>query len=774
MQLTSFDDKLSMSRPTALGGFTHQNGQLQREAQASFAVSSTPTHQQPGSTEEEEMDKEMIVSLVSATLLSVTPVLHVLPFAQEAGENVLRFSTAYGATPSLLQGVHFSAQGTFARIVFELQENAPYRILPGKDPSTILVEFPGVDRLPSKDVWRSQHSLIQEVRFVEAQTKVMAQIKLTQPGDVHRHFPMSAPPRIVLDLVTQPSTASTQPATPVAAAPRAHKIAVVTPGEQTPPPAGQSTPLQTVPTAPRKQATNPQPASPMTAPPEKPLRQEAQGSTDKSRPTGSSPHTASGQPRRALAQAQSSQPEKPRPLQRPSSTLSLTLEQSIELALQRNLRLQIATLSRDAVSYEVPRAKALFHPTVGASFLASGEKLRPERAPAVDSNTQSVTPFISQLVPTGATVIVSNDFSRQEIEQETPPRTYESAVTASVVQPLLRGGWLTVTTRPIQDAEFNVRIEEARLRAEILRIVAQAKSAYYTAILHENIIAITEEAIQRDKTLIESSQALFQAGLVTKRDVFSAEVILSKDLAQLANAQADLAVAKNALLDVLGISIATDVDLLDKDLSFQPLLLEPELAQWIAAAISNRPEVLETEERLGQNELNIRVARNTTLPQLDLVATYGKPHTALTFGRSLELRGDTWSAGLVVSVPIGNVAARSVLTQAKIEQKRLQQEQGQLKRQIELEVRTAVIKLRRSVELIRVRSIGIEQAKGKLEVAQARFALGQADNFDITDAQQDLLEAQTDLLTATADYNIGLAELEASIAGPITSSGATP
>ena len=504
------------------------------------------------------------------------------------------------------------------------------------------------------------------------------------------------------------------------------------------------------------------------------LRQETRRATDESRPRGSSPHPAPGQQRPALAQAQGSQLEESRPLQHPNSKLPLTLEQSIELALQRNLRLQIATLSRDAVAYEVPRAKALFHPTVGSSFLASGEKLRPELAPAVDKNTQSVTAFISQLVPTGATVTVSNDLTREEILHETPPRTFESAVTVSVVQPLLRGGWRTVTTRPIRDAEFGVRIEEARLRAEILRIVAQAKSTYYTAILAEKIITITEEAIQRDQTLIETSQALFQAGLVTKRDIFSAGIILAKDQARLAKAQADLAVAKNALLDVLGIPIATEVDLLDKDLGFQPIPLEPELARWIAAAVSNRPEVLEVEERLGQSELNIRVASNTTLPQLDFVASYGKLHKALTFRRSFELRGDTWSAGLVFSVPIGNVAARSALTRAEIEQKRLQQGLVQLKRQIELDVRTAVIKLRRSVERMRVLSVGIEQVQGKLEVAQGRFALGEASNLDITDAQQDLLEAQTDLLTATADYNIGLAELEASIAGPITSSGATP
>ena len=209
------------------------------------------------------------------------------------------------------------------------------------------------------------------------------------------------------------------------------------------------------------------------------------------------------------------------------------------------------------MSYEVPLAKALFHPTVGTSFLASGEKLRPELAPAVNTNTQAFRPLSANCC-LQELVIVSNDFTRGDGARG-PPRTFDSAVTVSVVQPLLRGGWLTVTTRPIQDAEYGLRIEEARLRAEILRIVALAKNNYYTAILQEQIITITEEAIQRVKRLIEASQALFRGGLVTKRDVLSAEILLSKDLARLASAQANLAVAKNALLDVLGISIATEL-----------------------------------------------------------------------------------------------------------------------------------------------------------------------------------------------------------------------
>ncbi|MGH9892679.1 MAG: TolC family protein, partial [bacterium] len=86
------------------------------------------------------------------------------------------------------------------------------------------------------------------------------------------------------------------------------------------------------------------------------------------------------------------------------------------------------------------------------------------------------------------------------------------------------------------------------------------------------------------------------------------------------------------------------------------------------------------------------------------------------------------------------------------------------RRQIELEVRAIAIKLRRSVERMKVLTIAIEQAKGKLEVGRTQFALGQATNLDITDAQQSLLNAETDLLAAIVDHQVGLAELEAALA----------
>jgi outer membrane protein TolC len=616
--------------------------------------------------------------------------------------------------------VRVGTHTTYTRVVFDLPEAVPYRIVPsGPQATTLGVTFLRGHVLPDRQTIPVHHSLVREVYIVATASGTTAEIRLTQPATVQRHFPLDAPPRIVIDIA--PSHAQARPQQ------QAGQASVVRPSVERPEPEKQ----QTVAVRPEgTQASEPlPPESQHTLPPES----------------------------QAL------------PAERPEGTRALTLQESIEITLQRNLRVQIARLTRDAVQPQIPKARALFHPTTGLALIASGQNSAFNSDDDDDdgsgSNTQAFNAFISQLVPTGASIVLLGDLSRDEEKGADPPREFLSALSVSVVQPLLRGGGIVVATRPIRDAEFNLRVEEARLRAEVLRVIAQTKSAYYTAILAEKTIAVTEEAIQRDKVLIEATKSLFEAGLVTKRDVFSAELLLAKDTGTLVEAQSDLRLAETNLLNILGLPMATRVVLLDKDLSLQPISLE--LDKWIATAIQNRPELVGFETLLEQSSLNIRVAKNTLLPQVDLVGSYERSQIDSTFGESTDLDGEAWSAGLTFLVPIGNVAAKSDLIIAKREHARLQQEFLQTKRLIELEVRTNVIRLHTGLEAVKPLRVEIEQAKGKMEIARARFALGEASNLDITDSQEDLLEAEIELLEAIVDYKIALAELEASIAGPL-------
>ena len=446
--------------------------------------------------------------------------------------------------------------------------------------------------------------------------------------------------------------------------------------------------------------------------------------------------------------------------------LVLTLEESIQLTLKKNPSIQIAQLTRDARRPEVARAEALFHPVAGGTLAGSrtGEKdvgfkkddelIDGQRV--ADEGARKPTAFISQTVPTGATLLVSGDMRRRETVGSDIGNV-DTNYSVSVVQPLLRGGRIYVATRAIRDAEYDLRMEEARLRAEILAATARTKAAYYNVLLAERVADMTGQA--------DASRGLCRPGVVPDRDVRGARIIQADDEARLATAKGDLELAENALTDCLGVRIGTPVVLRDDRIDFEPVSLD--LDRWLAAAVERRPEIVAAKEALEKSTLHVRVAENTILPQLNLVAAYGKGETGTTLGNALNFQGDVWTTGLVFSVPIGNGAARTTLAQAKIEHDRVGQELAQTERGVELQVRATMIKLRTALERIRALAAEMEQSKGQLDQAEARSARGSGSSLELTGAQDRLLAAKTDLLRSVVDYDVGLAELEAVLGGPI-------
>jgi len=460
----------------------------------------------------------------------------------------------------------------------------------------------------------------------------------------------------------------------------------------------------------------------------------------------------------------------------PPEKLSLALEEAVELGLEKNLPLQITRLNEDALETEIARAKAIFHPLVGASLTASRrkevgiERLNDDRIildgrRISDTSIRTPAAFISENIPTGGNIGVEGFFRRTDTAGERPPREFVSNYTVRILQPLLRGGRIYVATRPIKDAEYDWRIAAAQLQADILTVMALTKAAYYNAVLADLIIDVAQDALARDEALIEASNALFKARLVTKRDVYSAEIIRAQDTETLARAEGNRQLAQNALSDVLGVPIGTETQVRHEAIDFQPI--PSDLETWIALANERRPEIMAADEALKKSWLNVRVAQNGLLPNVDLTAAYGRAQTGTTVGRALDFRGDEWAAGLLFSYPLGNVAARSLLSRARIDHTRFETQLAQTKRLVELQVRTAEIRLRTSLERMKPLAVSVEQAEGKLEIARARFALGQATNKDVTDAQEDIRDGEIDLLRSIVDYDIGLAELEASIAGQI-------
>ena len=465
--------------------------------------------------------------------------------------------------------------------------------------------------------------------------------------------------------------------------------------------------------------------------------------------------------------------------------LVLSLQEAIGVALEANLSLQMAGIDRDVAAALVPAARGRFDPVLGLDVAAGSARLvdAPDDIAApgdivegtYEENAQAVVPFVNQELPTGGVVTLSTQLLRDSIDDrrnfddpddlsEDGDR-YLGGTALVVVQPLMRGGRVYVARRDVFDAEFDFSVAEALLRAQIHQVTARVKEAYYNAILAQRLIEVSEEALARDRALLEASDALYRAGRATRRDVLSAEIRMSDGESSLATNRAALESAQLALRDVLGTPIDRPVYLSDSTIPFRPI--EIRLGQWLEQAVGSRPEIRALLARLDQSALAVRVAENEVLPALDLVGSIGRAGFGTSSRNTWDQDSQAWAAGLHFEVPFGNVAARQRLLAAQLLNRRVERELRNQQRLIEIEVRTEVINLRENFTNLAAQTAKVEQARAKLETANTRFRLGLADNFDVTDAQEDLVSAETEFLTAIVDYVTSLARLEASIAGPI-------
>jgi outer membrane protein TolC len=198
--------------------------------------------------------------------------------------------------------------------------------------------------------------------------------------------------------------------------------------------------------------------------------------------------------------------------------------------------------------------------------------------------------------------------------------------------------------------------------------------------------------------------------------------------------------------------------------------LEPALAEAIRTALAHRPELQQQELSIDALEINERLARNATLPSLDLTARYGFSGLGGTLNETEPIPqmmksgfSDSWNSvtgwdfpawalGVNLSVPIGNNEAEATLVRRRWE---LQQGEARLRSMQQMiiqQVRVAVRALSDGAANIDAALASVELAERNLEAEQTKFDNGLSTNFQVLQIQDDLAQAQLTLIQAYLSY----------------------
>lgn len=427
-------------------------------------------------------------------------------------------------------------------------------------------------------------------------------------------------------------------------------------------------------------------------------------------------------------------------------TPTIGLGAAVAVAMERNFGL---LNSADAVATTRLRegtSRAQFFPQLVPRFERSS-----------DNSVMGVE--ARQRVPwTGGSVTAAAALTSRPEDIGPFPRT--SDLRLVFTQPLLRGFGPNATFYDLRNSRRTREAQERTYELARQRVAIDVARAYYQVIQQRQLLVVARQSYRRSESLQKASEARLEVGLVSKLDVYRAELQASQGQESMVRAEASLETELERFRTLLGLGPTDDLQPEDAKLSEEipPDDIEP-LEVLTSRALENRLDLHETAEQVEDARRAASLARQNLLPQLDLNVGVTELGFGTSFGSAFRAAERRFNVFVSTSYPLersSDTAARAVASM-EVESRRRGLRQRQI--DVEAEVRSAVrelVRIRKSIEL---QKKGVEVAEQQRRLATLRYQRGLASNFDVVDAEGSLVLARSALVNLLTSYRVARVDL---------------
>ena len=473
----------------------------------------------------------------------------------------------------------------------------------------------------------------------------------------------------------------------------------------------------------------------------------------------------------------------------PVPTYTLTIKESIVLALQNNLDITVESFNPRIREGDIATARAAFDPVFSGAVNANRSRTRGNTAPfiigalpATDTRTFNFNLQLNDKLPTGATAQLAwtNQRTRSNSITNLFDQGYATALTLTVSQPLLKNFGIDYNTTPIKLAINNREIARSTLTTRIFDVITNVQNAYFDLSTAQQTLEVQRRSLALAEDLVNLNKARVRAGVAPPVEITQAEAQAATRRQAVIAAVKTLRDAEDALRVVLNLpagSAGWKGTLVPAERPpFQAVTVDLEDA--LRTAFSKRPELASGKVDIANKELNRRLTRNQLLPDLQAVGSAGltgldgvvrtrnAPPIISSGGEGSSLGSlvsgqfNNWSAGLTLTMPLGNRAAEAAYTQAALQEEQSRASLRNLELQITAQVREAVRRIETGAESVEAARVARELAEEQLRVEEARLRLGVTTTFNVLQFQRDLTAAQASEVQAVNEYQKALANLE--------------
>lgn len=433
-----------------------------------------------------------------------------------------------------------------------------------------------------------------------------------------------------------------------------------------------------------------------------------------------------------------------------TDTLVLGLQEAILLGLENNPTVTIERLNPRIMQTYAREQRAAFDPELSATGQqresATQRRLGTRPTPIdLEDTSFDFTATLSERLPTGTGISISSGMTGSVSNLYTDQ--YTGTVGLTVTQSLLQGFGFGANLARLRQARLDVEISRWELKGVAESVTAEIETGYWDLFLTGREIEIQQQSLELAQQQLTESLERVKVGKLPDLELAAVEAELAARRGALIDAQSSYEQARLRLLYLLNprtentwthCPVLRDQPFLPTD-SLDTVEIHEQLG------LKFRPDLAQARLALQKGELELRRTRNGWLPRLDLFVNLGRMTYGGYFSAAYpDLQSPFYeaTAGFNFAFPMPNREASAQLQRARFSREQQTLAVQNLEKRVQLDVRSALVEIRRARQQIEATRVTRELQHKKLAAEVEKFRVGKSTNLLVLQAQRDFTTSQ--------------------------------
>jgi outer membrane protein TolC len=312
------------------------------------------------------------------------------------------------------------------------------------------------------------------------------------------------------------------------------------------------------------------------------------------------------------------------------STLRLTVDDAVKMAIDHNVELAAARISPQISDMSVAAAAGAFRPVFGTSFERNNQLLPPQSfliPTATRTDLVQSTVNVSQKLPWfGTSYNVS--WNAAHTDSNSFLNTYnpilQSGLSLTVSQPLIRDLAIDNARQQLVTSRIDRDIAGTQVRETLVHTEANVKSAYWNLVSARANVEARKSALSLAEELVRVNKAKVDVGQSPPLDLVAAEAEVAADQEQVIIAETAVKAMEDQLRTLIFDTSDRNVWNIDIEPvdSPPPAVASPDLDAAVSNALQDRTDLVRGRKDIENAQITVQFTRNQRLPDVRLNAGY--------------------------------------------------------------------------------------------------------------------------------------------------------